>query len=198
MSVNDPGFWRAGAISTTVVMLVMLVLLTVDTYGAIETGGRNVPPYDVINRKIGYEFDAELGHQVPTIGGEQLLFGRKFTPAEAKASARLAKYVIQSRACMLCHTFFGNGSYYAPDLTKSWLDPAWSEIWIPMTEAPSREEAMVKFLMHPDEYPAGVRTMPNLGLSREEAMAVVAYLKWMSSVKTNGFPANFGAIKVDE
>jgi nitric oxide reductase subunit C len=29
-------------------------------------------------------------------------------------------------------------------------------------------------------------------LTEEEARAVVAYLKWMSSVDTNGFPANFG------
>jgi nitric oxide reductase subunit C len=24
---------------------------------------------------------------------------------------------------MNCHTLLGNGAYYAPDLTKAWLDP---------------------------------------------------------------------------
>jgi nitric oxide reductase subunit C len=33
--------------------------------------------------------------------------------------------------------------------------------------------------------------MPNLRLSEAEAHAVVAYLKWMSAVDTNGFPPNF-------
>ena len=47
---------------------------------------------------------------------------------------------------MDCHTFFGNGAYYGPDLTKAWLDPAW-EAWQTITDAPTREEAMVRFLM---------------------------------------------------
>ena len=198
MNFSDPGFWRAGAIATTVVMLVMLALLTIDTYGAIRAGGRQVPAYDVINRKIAYGYEASRGHDMPSIGAEDLLFGKRFSEAEAHALARKAKLVIQSRACMLCHTFFGNGSYYAPDLTKSWLDPAWTEVWMPMTAAPSRAEAMVRFLMTPDQFPAGVRRMPNLGLSRGEAMAVVAYLKWMSAVDTNGFPSNFGSIRVEQ
>ncbi|HEY7300564.1 MAG TPA: hypothetical protein VH684_21920 [Xanthobacteraceae bacterium] len=27
--------------------------------------------------------------------------------------------IIQSRACINCHTFFGNGAYYGPDLRVS-------------------------------------------------------------------------------
>ena len=56
----------------------------------------------------------------------------------------LGKLVIQSRACMDCHTFFGNGAYYAPDLTKAWLDPVWRQMWIPMTQADSKEEAILR------------------------------------------------------
>lgn len=92
---------------------------------------------------------------------------------------------------MDCHTFFGNGAYYAPDLTKAWLDPAW-EAWKAITGGETREEAMVLFLMDPVQYRTCERAMPNLHLTREEAEAVVAYLKWMSAVDTNGFPANFG------
>jgi nitric oxide reductase subunit C len=92
---------------------------------------------------------------------------------------------------MDCHTFFGIGAYYAPDLTKAWLDPAW-ETWKAITAADNREEAMVRFLMDPVRYRIWERTMPNLHLSRDEAEAVVAYLKWMSAIDTNGFPANFG------
>ena len=39
--------------------------------------------------------------------------------------------------------------------------------------------------------------MPNLKLTREEAVAVVAYLKWMSAVDTNGFPIHFGHIQTN-
>lgn len=142
MNVQDPAFWRAGAISSTVVMSIVLVFLTVDSLSAITAGGgRNVPAYTVINQAIDYQFDATLNMSMPVIGGEQLLFGRKYSVAEAEALMDLGKLVIQSRACMDCHTFFGNGSYYAPDLTKAWLDPVWRQMWMPVTQADSKEEA---------------------------------------------------------
>jgi len=40
--------------------------------------------------------------------------------------------------------------------------------------------------------------MPNLHLTQEEAQAVVAYLKWMSSVDANGFPSHFGHIQISQ
>lgn len=88
---------------------------------------------------------------------------------------------------MNCHTLLGNGAYYAPDLTKAWLDPGWIDPKI-------RESQMLAFLKDP---PAHARTfgsgrkMPKLGLSEEEAKGVVAFLKWMSAIDTNGFPHNF-------
>ncbi len=191
MNIQDPKFWRAGAISSTVVMSVVLVFLTVDSLSAITAGGRNVPAYTVINQAIDYKFDATLNMSMPVIGGEQLLFGRKYSAAEAEALMDLGKLVIQSRACMNCHTFFGNGSYYAPDLTKAWLDPVWRQMWIPMTQADSKEEAIVRFLMNPEKYPTWGRQMPNLKITREEAVATTAYLKWMSAINANGFPSGF-------
>jgi nitric oxide reductase subunit C len=192
MQIEDPGFWRAGAISTTAVMLVVLIFLTIDSLAATRAGSARVPGYEVINRQIGYRYDWSRGFDVPIIGDAQPLFGETYTRAQATALVDLGKLVIQSRACMDCHTFFGNGAYYGPDLTKAWLDPAWSEIWMPMTGASTREEAMVQFLMYPDRYPTWDRRMPDLHLTQADARAVVAYLKWMSSVDTNGFPAHFG------
>lgn len=192
MSIQEPGFWRAGAISTTAVMIVVLILLSIDSIEVISAGGAHVPKYDVINRQIGYGYDWTRRMDVPVIGGPEPLFGKTYSETGAEALIAKGKLVIQSRACMDCHTFFGNGAYYGPDLTKSWLDPAWTQIWMPMTGAKTREDAMVMFLMNPDRYPTWARQMPNLHLTREEAQAVVAYLKWMSSVDTNGFPANFG------
>ena len=100
------------------------------------------------------------------------------------------KLVIQGRNCMNCHTLLGNGAYYAPDLTKAWLDQGWGAESV-------RENLMVTFLLDPE---ANARTfgtgrkMPNLDLTQEEAEAVVAYLKWMSSIDTNGFPRGFTPI----
>jgi nitric oxide reductase subunit C len=195
MYAADPAFWRAGAISSTAVMLVVLGFLTVDSLATIRAGGANVPAYSVINKQIGYEFDAEAQRYRPVIGADQPLFQRTFSAQEAEVLLRKGKLVIQSRNCINCHTFFGNGAYYAPDLTKAWLDPAWEQLWMPMTQSATREEAMVAFLMHPETYPTWSRQMPNLNISREDAQAVVAYLKWMSAVETNGFPIHFGHIQ---
>lgn len=192
MNFQDPAFWRAGAISTTIVMLVVLVFLTLNSLAVTTAGGARVPNYTVINKKIGYRYNWNRREDVPVIGSTQLLFGKSYDKAQAYALMRKGKLVIQSRACMDCHTFFGNGAYYAPDLTKAWLDPAWKQIWMPMTGARTKGQAMVRFLMHPEKYPSWQREMPNLHLTKPEARAVVAYLKWMSSVDTNGFPANFG------
>lgn len=194
MDIEDPLFWRAGAVSSTLVMLLVLAFLTIDSLEATRAGGRQVPNYDVINQHIGYAYDWSRRLDAPVIGGAEPLFDKTYSLAEATAQMRLGKLVIQSRACMDCHTFFGNGAYYAPDLSKAWLDPAWSQIWMPMTGAKTRADAMVLFLMHPERYPTWTRRMPNLRLTEEEARAVVAYLKWMSAIDTNGFPENFGLI----
>jgi nitric oxide reductase subunit C len=91
---------------------------------------------------------------------------------------------------MNCHTLLGNGAYYAPDLTKAWLDPKWAQM-IQTTGAKTREEAMAKFLQHPEMYPTHERRMPNLKITEKEAQGLVAFLKHMSSIDTNGFPRNF-------
>jgi nitric oxide reductase subunit C len=191
MRFDDPAFWRAGAISTVAIMSVVLIMLTVDSLAVISPGGANVPPYTVINQHIDYKFDAKRGFDVPVIGGSEPLFGTSVDAAAAEALIDHGKLVIQSRACMDCHTFFGNGAYYAPDLTKAWLDPAW-ETWQAITGAATREAAMVKFLMDPEMYRTWTRTMPKMGITEQEARATVAYLKWMAAVDTNGFPPNFG------
>ena len=89
--------------------------------------------------------------------------------------------------CENCHTLMGEGAYYAPDLTKAWLDPAW-------VHEDQREQLMLAFLQDPA---ANARTfgsgrrMPDLGITEREARGIVAFLKWMSSIDTNGFPRGF-------
>ena len=163
MYAEDPAFWRAGAISSTLVMLIVLAFLTVDSLATIRPGGTNVPHYTVINKEIRYEFDSEANRYRPVIGVDQPLFGRVYSPEEAEKAMRLGKLVIQSRNCMNCHTFFGNGAYYAPDLTKAWLDPAWQQLWMPMTQAASREEAIATFLMYRRNSLRGAGRCPTFG-----------------------------------
>ena len=180
-------FWRKCAIFVTAFMAVILIMLTFDSMSAITAGSDRVPAYSVINHRIGYEFDEDRNMKVPVIGDEAPLFGTLYTDEEAEALVDLGKLTVQARNCMNCHTLLGNGAYYAPDLTKAWLDPGWGN-------EQARELLMTMFLKDPV---ANARTfgtnrrMPDLDLTDEEVRGVIAFLKWMSAVDTNGFPHGF-------
>jgi nitric oxide reductase subunit C len=187
-------FWKKMAVWVTAGSFLILVVLTFDTLKQTTAGSERVPAYSVINKKIGYQFDKKLRKFMPIIGGEELLFGQTFTEEQAEQLVTLGKKTTQSKNCMNCHTLLGNGAYYAPDLTKAWLDQGWLTVEL-------REEQMLKFLLDPEKnartFGTG-RKMPNLGITEEEAKGIVAFLKWMSSIDTNGFPYNFTTIYAED
>ena len=123
-------------------------------------------------------------------GALEPLFGKELSEQEAEALVKLGKLTTQAKNCMNCHTLLGNGAYYAPNLTKSWLDQYWGTSEI-------REVQMVEFIKDPSDklHNSMGRRMPKLGITDEEARGVVAFLKWMSSIDTNGFPYNFKSIE---
>ena len=195
-------FWRRSAGWVTGVATILLVWLTFDSMGQISMGTdadlkngvtKRVPAPTVINYHIDYQMSKKRGHEVPVIGAKEPFFGKEWSEKEAKDLLHLGKLTSQAKNCMNCHTLLGNGAYYAPDLTKAWLDPAWKDggPLQGMTGKATKEEAMAEFLMHPSQYPTHARMMPNLGITEAEAKGLVAFLKHMSSIDTNGFPRNF-------
>jgi nitric oxide reductase subunit C len=168
-------FWRKTAIWVTAGMIVVLIMLTFDTVRQITAGGERVPAYSVINQKVFYVQDDNRGYQVPRIGGAAPLFGKSLTEEESESLVTKGKLTVQAKNCINCHTLLGNGAYFAPDLTKAWLDPGWINESI-------REELMLNW---------SGRRMPDLNITEEEAKAIVAFLKWMSAIDTNGFPRGF-------
>ncbi len=187
---SSESFWRKTAIWVTGGSMVILILLTMDTLPKISAGSERVPAYSVINQRIEYQLDNARHVQVPVIGKEEPLFGKKLSEEEAEALVSHGKMTVQAKNCMNCHTLLGNGAYYAPDLTKAWLDQYWGSSDI-------REEQMVEFIKDPSDklHNSLNRRMPKLGVTDEEAHAVVAFLKWMSAIDTNGFPYNFKSIQ---
>lgn len=200
-------FWKRSAAWVTGFSAALLVWLTFDTVPQITMGTdvdlqsgvtKRVPAPTVINYKITYEMSDKRGHEVPVIGEKESFFGRDdYSEEEAMELLNLGKLASQAKNCMDCHTLLGNGAYYAPDLTKAWLDPMWGEngSYQAMTGQNTKEEAMVEFLTNPSSYPSHERMMPNLGITKHEAKGLVAFLKHMSSIDTNGFPRNFGKIQ---
>ncbi len=204
---SDNRFWQRSAAWVTGFASILLIWLTFDTSVQIAMGTdadlqagvtKRVPGPTVINYKITYEMSTARGHEVPVIGEKQKFFGRDdWSEEEAGELLHLGKLGSQTKNCMNCHTLLGNGAYYAPDLTKAWLDPAWADggTMQAMTGKSTKEEAMAEFLQHPSTYPTHSRMMPDLGITPDEAKGLVAFLKHMSSIDTNGFPRNFGKIQ---
>jgi len=206
---TDNRFWMRSAGWVTGFSVILLIWLSFDTLSQISMGNDNdlknsiakrVPGPTVINYKITYEMSKKRGHEVPIIGEKEKFFGKdNWSEKEARALLHLGKLGSQAKNCMNCHTLLGNGAYYAPDLTKAWLDPAWGPngAMQAMTGKNTKEEAMAEFLQHPSQYPTHERMMPNLNITAQEAKGLVAFLKHMSSIDTNGFPRNFGRMSTD-
>jgi len=133
------GFWKKVAIWVTAGSFVLLIGLTFDSMAKVAAGSKRVPGYGVINQKIDYRFDTKLNRYQPLIQGEEPLFGKALSETEARQLVDLGKKTVQAKNCINCHTILGNGAYYAPDLTKAWLDPGW-------IDANNREKMMLAFL----------------------------------------------------
>jgi nitric oxide reductase subunit C len=83
------------------------------------------------------------------------------------------KMVWHKYDCVGCHSIFGNGTYFAPDVTK--------------IAARKQQSYLKQFMMDP----RGVNSqavMPKLGISSLEADNLIAFLDWISKVDTNNWP----------
>lgn len=85
------------------------------------------------------------------------------------------KHIWEDNNCMGCHTLFGEGAYYAPELTKVYS---------------RRGEAFMKiFLKDPQAMYPGKRKMVKYNFSESDLSDLVAFFKWINDVDVNGFPA---------
>lgn len=125
------------------------------------------------------------------------------------------KRVFQAYNCMGCHTIVGNGAYFAPDLTKLYgrVGPAWLEAFLPSAgswptstavalqlrdAATAGEAGTASIDAYLTKYPAAAERverrgghttlMPNLPLSRNEVRELIAFLKYSSTMNTEGWP----------
>lgn len=85
------------------------------------------------------------------------------------------KKIWEDNNCMGCHTLFGEGAYYAPELTK-------------VVERRGKDW-MRLFLKDPQAMFPGERKMVNYHFNDQQIEEVIAFLEWCGNVDLNGFPA---------
>ena len=79
--------------------------------------------------------------------------------------------------CESCHTLYGQGGAYAPDLTTIYGQRGDSYLY--------------EFLLNPATLHPGLRVMPSLSLTRTESAQLIALLAWASERSSEaGFPVN--------
>jgi nitric oxide reductase subunit C len=77
--------------------------------------------------------------------------------------------------CNDCHTILGFGGYYAPDMTKAYFRLG--------------ENNIAAIVMNPEQvYKNSFRKMPHLGVTKEEAANLVAFLRWVGTIENRHWP----------
>jgi cytochrome c2 len=76
----------------------------------------------------------------------------------------------QSNGCVGCHTIYGQGGAYAPDLTHIYSQRG--------------ENYLREFFVHPEAYHPDQRLMPRFGLTRTETDVLLAFLDAVDDMNT--------------
>lgn len=85
------------------------------------------------------------------------------------------KMIWENNNCMGCHTLFGEGAYYAPELTQ--VVARRGAPWIKL------------FLEDPQKMFPGQRKMVRYGFTDQQKDDIIAFLTWCGGVNLQGFPA---------
>ena len=95
--------------------------------------------------------------------------------ANITAEVARGKRIWEDNNCMGCHTLFGEGAYYAPELTKA--VERRGKPWLRM------------FLKNPEAMYPNDRKMVNYHFNDAQIEDAIAFLDWCGHVDLNGFPA---------
>ena len=95
--------------------------------------------------------------------------------ANITAEVARGKRIWEDNNCMGCHTLFGEGAYYAPELTKA--VERRGKPWLRM------------FLKNPEAMYPNDRKMVNYHFTDAQIEDAIAFLEWCGHVDLNGFPA---------
>jgi nitric oxide reductase subunit C len=90
-------------------------------------------------------------------------------------SVARGKDIWEASNCMGCHTLFGEGAYYAPELTR-----------VHRRRGPTFVRAMLR---DPEKMYPGQRKMQNFHFTEPEIDDLLAFLEWAGQVDLRGFPA---------
>lgn len=103
------------------------------------------------------------------------------TPPVTDAVAR-GKHVWEKHSCINCHTLYGEGAYFAPELANVLVR------WGGDKDMKGAKEALRAWMKSQPTKIAGRRQMPDFKLNDKEIDDLGAFLEWASKVNTQKWP----------
>jgi len=94
------------------------------------------------------------------------------------------KKIWEDKSCVNCHTILGEGAYFAPELGNVWVRYGGKD------NPEGAREALKSWMKNQPTGIAGRRQMPQFNLSDKELDDLADFLKWVSTIDTNGWPPN--------
>lgn len=97
--------------------------------------------------------------------------------SELTPKVKKGKEVWHEYNCVNCHTLYGEGAYYAPDLTN--------------IASQRGDQYLKQFMKDPSQFYSADdygRVMPDLDMTDKEIEQVIAFLNWVDGVNTQGWP----------
>jgi nitric oxide reductase subunit C len=96
-----------------------------------------------------------------------IVFGALFVPDDVPPSLAAGFELWRDNGCAGCHTMYGLGGSYAPDLTH--------------IASQRGEDYLREFLVNPEAFHPGERLMPRFGLTHDETTNLLGFLVWIES-----------------
>jgi nitric oxide reductase subunit C len=118
-----------------------------------------------------------------------LLVGNSFMQARTieqtnpiSAEAAHGKRIWERDACFDCHTLFGEGARFAPELGKVWLKYGGAK------DPVAAEEALKIWFAAQPTGAEGRHQMPQFHLSDADVHDMAEFLRWTSAIDTQNWP----------
>lgn len=117
-------------------------------------------------------FVASIGFSMLVVGA--IVVGALFLSNNTPTSLAAGFAVWRANGCAGCHTLYGQGGTYAPDLTH--------------IVSQRGEDYLREFFVNPEAFHPGERLMPRFSLTLDETTSLLGFLAWVETHAAGDFP----------
>ncbi len=119
-----------------------------------------------------------------TFNSHQYILHKSTDQAGLTDAVKRGKKVWEDKACINCHTILGEGAYFAPELGNVWIRYGGKD------DPEGAKEGIKAWMQSQPSGIKGRRQMPQFNLTDQQLDDLAEFLRWTSTIDTNGWPPN--------